>query len=61
MSGYPAVTIPMGEVHGLPIGVSLIGLPHSEAELVGFAFALEQRLAAWRPPSLRSSVETEVD
>ncbi|MEQ1502610.1 MAG: amidase [Myxococcota bacterium] len=42
VSGYPAVTVPMGDVHGLPVGVSWIGPAWSEARLLGFAYAYEQ-------------------
>jgi amidase len=51
----------MGEIHGLPIGISFLGLPYSESELLGFAYALEQRLGAWEAPSLRPSVEVSAD
>ena len=57
ISGYPAITLPMGEIHGLPVGVSLVGLPYTEADLIGLADALEQELDAWRPPDFRSTVE----
>jgi len=50
VSGYPAVTLPMGEISRLPIGVSLFGRPYSEPRLIGLAHALEVRLAAWREP-----------
>ncbi|PWK43617.1 amidase [Pleionea mediterranea] len=41
VSGYPHITIPLGKVHGLPIGVSIMGLPHQEAKLFEVAQALE--------------------
>ena len=56
ISGYPSVTIPMGEIHGLPIGVSLIGAAYSEKKLIGMAYALEQKLQARRNPSFRGSL-----
>ena len=61
VSGYPAITIPMGQIHGLPIGVSLIGAPYTEADLIAYAYALEQELGAWRAPSFRSTVEIPAD
>lgn len=57
ISGYPAITIPMGDLHGLPIGLSFLGLPYTEADLIGFAYALEQSLGAWRPPTFRSTID----
>jgi amidase len=59
ISGYPSITLPMGEIHGLPIGVSLFGLPRTEADLIALAYELEQQLDAWKPPSFRQSVELD--
>ena len=56
ISGYPSATIPMGEIHGLPIGVSLIGAAYSEKKLIGLAYALEQKLQARRNPTFRESM-----
>ena len=61
ISGFPSVTLPMGQIHRLPIGISIIGLPYTEGKLISFAYALEQRLEAWSPPALRSSVESLVE
>ena len=57
ISGYPAVTMPMGEIHGLPIGVTLMGAPFAEKKLIGLAYALEQKLQARRNPRFRESLE----
>ena len=56
ISGFPAVTIPMGEIHGLPIGVTLMGRPYSEKKLIELAYALEHALEARRDPGFRESV-----
>ncbi len=50
VSGYPSVTVPMGFVFGLPVGLSFIGRPWSEAVLVRLAFAFEQATRHRRPP-----------
>jgi amidase len=42
VAGYPSVTVPMGLVSGLPVGISFIGPAWSEAELIGFAYAFER-------------------
>jgi amidase len=57
ISGYPAITIPMGEIHGLPIGISFFGLPYTEAELIALAFGLEQRLPAMDHPTFPETLE----
>ncbi len=43
VAGYPHITVPMGEVNGLPIGLSIFGAAWSEAKLIGIAYAYEQR------------------
>ena len=45
MAGYPAITLPVGKVSGLPVGLCLVGTAWSEPTLIGIAFALEQRLS----------------
>ena len=42
IAGYPSITVPMGMVEGLPIGLSFLGLKYSEPELLGIAYAYEQ-------------------
>ena len=42
VSGYPHLTVPMGEVSGLPVGLSFIGPAWSEATLLGLGYAFEQ-------------------
>lgn len=43
IAGYPHATVPMGAVHGLPIGVSFIGAKDQDAAILSFAYAYEQR------------------
>jgi amidase len=52
VAGDPHVTVPMGQVDGLPVGLSFIGPAWSDAQLLGFAFAYEARTHARRPPAL---------
>ncbi|HKH87541.1 MAG TPA: amidase, partial [Acidimicrobiales bacterium] len=56
VAGYPAISLPVGKVCGLPVGLLLVGTAWSEPTLIRIAFALEQALAlgddlrpAWRP------------
>ena len=41
-AGYPSITIPMGNVHGLPVGISFFGRAWSESVLIEIAFDFEQ-------------------
>jgi len=50
VAGYPHVTVPMGYVAGLPVGLSFVGRPWSEAALIKFAYAFEQATKLRRPP-----------
>ena len=56
IAGYPYITVPMGEVHGLPVGLSFIGPKWSEARLLGLAYSYEQATHAWRPPTFAPDV-----
>jgi amidase len=50
VAGYPAVSVPMGFVFGLPVGLTFVGRAWSEAVLVRLAFAFEQATKHRRPP-----------
>src|SRR5207302_9337576 len=50
VAGYPHVTVPMGYVAGLPVGLSVVGRRWSEAALIEFVYALAQAANARRPP-----------
>jgi amidase len=55
IAGYPHVTVPMGAVHGLPVGVSFVGPAWSEARLIGYAYAYEQATKARRAPQFAAT------
>ena len=57
-SGYPHLTVPMGYINGLPVGLSFMGPAWSEAELLGLGAAFEHAANARRPPSYLPSLET---
>ncbi|MCE7061000.1 amidase [Dyadobacter sp. CY343] len=42
ISGFPSITVPMGNLNDLPVGLSFLGKPFSEPELIGIAYAYEQ-------------------
>lgn len=41
-AGYPHITVPMGGVYHLPVGLSFIGSHNQDARILSFAFAYEQ-------------------
>jgi amidase len=50
VSGYASITVPAGQVGGLPVGVSFIGGAFSERQLIEIAYAFEQSNNARKPP-----------
>jgi len=42
ISGYPSITVPMGNIEGLPIGISFIGKAWTEDKLISIAYSYEQ-------------------
>ena len=57
VAGYPAITVPAGEIHGLPVGITFMGRAWSEATLVRLAFAFEQASGARRAPQFKATAE----
>lgn len=55
VAGYPHLTLPMGFIDGLPVGLSFIGPAWSEGTLLSLAYAFEQRINARRPPTFAPS------
>ena len=56
IAGYPHITVPMGFVHSLPVGLSFIGAAWSDASLLAYAFAYENEAHARHPPTYTRSV-----
>ncbi|MDA1122270.1 MAG: amidase [Bacteroidetes bacterium] len=42
IAGYPNITLPMGQIDGLPVGLSIFGRPWSEPMLLEIAYSYEQ-------------------
>jgi amidase len=57
VTGYPHLTVPMGMVQGLPVGLSFIGPKWSDAMLVGCGFAYNQGAAPFPAPKFIPSLE----
>jgi len=58
IAGYPHLTVPMGYVRGLPVGVSFIGKAWTEATLLALGSAYESATHHRRAPTYAPSIET---
>ena len=56
VAGYPAISVPAGQVRGLPVGLSFLGPAWSEPALIGLAYAFEQASQALSWPSLQGTL-----
>ena len=57
VAGYPAITVPMGYVSGLPLGITFMGRPWSEATLLKLAYAYEQASKVRVAPKFGATAE----
>jgi amidase len=56
VAGYPSLTVPMGNIAGLPVGISFMGRPWSEGRLIQLAHGFEQTTKARFAPEFRPTV-----
>ena len=59
MAGYPNVTVPMGFVRGLPVGISFFASAYSEPTLIKLAYAYEQATRHRKAPQFLDTLELE--
>jgi Asp-tRNAAsn/Glu-tRNAGln amidotransferase A subunit and related amidases len=57
VAGYPHLTVPMGLVKGLPVGLSFIGPKWSEQMLLDLGYAYEQARGPFPMPQFYRSIE----
>ena len=53
----PSITIPAGEAHGLPLGLTIMGRAFSEKDLIALAHAIEQKMNARKAPTFKPTLQ----
>ena len=61
VAGYPHVTVPMGGIGGLPLGLSFIGTAFTETRLLEAAYVFEQRARARLRPRFLPTIDVAGD
>lgn len=56
MAGYPHISVPMGDIHGLPVGLSFIASAFEEGKIIGLAYAYEQASKQRKVPHFKRSI-----
>ena len=56
VAGYPNITVPAGDVQGLPFGLSFFGRAWSEAVLIKIAFGFEQAIKIRKSPAFKPTI-----
>ena len=56
MAGYPHLTVPMGQVRGLPVGLSFVGPAYHEGQLLALGYAYEQATHKREAPKMLATV-----
>ncbi len=57
ISGYPHLTVPMGQIKGMPVGISFVGQAWTEMKLLQIGAAYEAASKMRRAPTYAPSIE----
>ena len=57
IAGYPHLTVPMGSVHGVPIGLSFMGTSGEDAAILSYGYAYEQTTMMRTDPAFLPSAD----
>ncbi len=61
MAGYPHLTVPMGTMRGLPVGLSFMGARGTDAAILNAGYAYEQRARARVAPRYLPTADVGAD
>jgi amidase len=59
VSGYPNITMPLGYIFGLPVGISFFSGEFQEPTILKLAYSFEQATKIRKPPQYLKTVEFE--
>jgi amidase len=59
VAGTPSITVPVGSVRGLPLGLTIMGRAYDENGIIALAAAIEQKLKARTAPQFRPTLESK--
>ena len=57
ITGYPSITVPMGFVHELPLGLSFFSQAFQESTIISIGYAYEQLSKNRKPPKFLSTLK----
>ncbi len=57
VAGYPSITVPMGFIQGVPIGISFFSRAWEESKLLKIAHGFEQATKARRPRTFAAEIQ----
>ncbi len=58
-AGYPHLSVPMGDVQGIPVGVSFFGTAGDDAKVLSYGFAYEQASKLRKEPGYMKTAEDD--
>jgi amidase len=56
VAGTPSITVPIGSVRGLPLGLTIMGRAYDENGIIALAGAIEQKIKARTAPQFRPTL-----
>ena len=60
VAGYPHLTVPMGQIEGLPLGISFIGTAWDDEKILHAGYAFERVAPSAPQPKFAASIEATV-
>ncbi len=57
IAGYPNITVPMGTIHGMPVGVSFMAARFQDAKVLSYGYAYEQATNLRAEPQYLATAE----